>query len=217
MNQPVVVLDPGHNGGNGANARAINRPVPAGRGATKPCNTTGTSTNSGYTEHAFTLDVARKVNAALTAKGIRVVMTRQDDDGIGPCVDERAKIGNSAGAAAVVSIHADGSNSSGAKGFHVAYSSPPLNDQQGAPSRKLTEALRTGMLAAGFPTANYIGHDGEAPRADLAGLNLSTRPSALVECGNMRNPDEAASMSTSDGRQKYADAITAGILKFLNR
>ncbi|GAA1991989.1 hypothetical protein GCM10009754_83560 [Amycolatopsis minnesotensis] len=217
MNQPVVVLDPGHNGGNGTNARAINRQVPAGRGETKPCNTTGTSTNAGYAEHAFTLDVARKVNAALTVRGIRVVMTRQDDDGIGPCVDERAKIGNSAGAAAVVSIHADGSNSAGAKGFHVAYSSPPLNEQQGAPSRKLTGALRGGMLAAGFPTATYIGSDGEAPRSDLAGLNLSTRPSALVECGNMRNSGEAASMSTSDGRQKYADAITAGILKFLGR
>src|SRR4051812_17283968 len=38
----VVVLDPGHNGGNAAHAAQINKLVPAGRGQTKPCNTTGT-------------------------------------------------------------------------------------------------------------------------------------------------------------------------------
>src|SRR5436190_5071122 len=54
----VVVLDPGHNGGNGSHPAEINRQVPAGRGKTKPCNTTGTATNAGYPEHAFTWYVA---------------------------------------------------------------------------------------------------------------------------------------------------------------
>src|SRR5438093_4267119 len=45
----VVVLDPGHNGGNASNPGIINKQVPAGRGQTKPCNTTGTATNAGYT------------------------------------------------------------------------------------------------------------------------------------------------------------------------
>ena len=40
---------------------AINRPVPAGRGRTKPCNTTGTATNAGYPEHEFTWAVAPAV------------------------------------------------------------------------------------------------------------------------------------------------------------
>ena len=86
----VVVLDPGHNGGNGSHPAEINRPVPAGRGQTKPCNTTGTATNAGYPEHAFTFDVAQRVGEALAAKGIRVVYTRQNDSGVGPCVDRRA-------------------------------------------------------------------------------------------------------------------------------
>ncbi|MFC3454516.1 N-acetylmuramoyl-L-alanine amidase [Amycolatopsis speibonae] len=211
----VVVLDPGHNGGNSGRPGEINKQVPAGRGRTKPCNTTGTATNSGYSEHAFTWDVSQRVAQALAAKGIRVVLTRQNDTGVGPCVDERAAIGNDAQADAVVSIHADGSNSAGAHGFHVAYSAPPLNAQQGAPSMKLATALRDGIRAGGFPTSTYLGSNGLAPRADLGGLNLSTRPAALVECGNMRNADEAAAMSSEEGRQQYAAVIAKAIEDYL--
>ncbi|GAB3720278.1 N-acetylmuramoyl-L-alanine amidase [Amycolatopsis oliviviridis] len=213
----VVVLDPGHNGGNASKPGEINKQVPAGRGKTKPCNTTGTSTNSGYSEHAFTWDVSQRISQALTAKGIRVVLTRQNDTGVGPCVNERAAIGNDAQADAVVSIHADGSNSAGAHGFHVAYPAPPLNPQQGEPSVKLATALRDGIRAGGFPTSNYLGSNGLAPRADLGGLNLSTRPSALVECGNMRNSDEAAAMSSEEGRQQYAAVIAKAIEDYLAR
>ncbi|OOC04220.1 N-acetylmuramoyl-L-alanine amidase [Amycolatopsis azurea] len=213
----VVVLDPGHNGGNASKPGEINKQVPAGRGKTKPCNTTGTSTNSGYSEHAFTWDVSQRIAQALTAKGIRVVLTRQNDTGVGPCVNERAAIGNDAQADAVVSIHADGSNSAGAHGFHVAYPAPPLNAQQGEPSVKLATVLRDGIRAGGFPTSTYLGSNGLAPRADLGGLNLSTRPSALVECGNMRNADEAAAMSSEEGRQQYAAVIAKAIEDYLAR
>ncbi|WP_205624243.1 N-acetylmuramoyl-L-alanine amidase [Amycolatopsis vancoresmycina] len=211
----VVVLDPGHNGGNAAHPAEINRPVPAGRGQTKPCNTTGTATNAGYPEHAFTFDVAQRVGKALADKGIRVVYTRQNDTGVGPCVDRRAAIGNEADADAVVSIHADGSEAAGATGFHVAYSSPALNAAQGAPSTRLAQTLRDTLRTSGFTTANYIGGNGLSARADLAGLNLSTRPAALVECGNMRNAAEAARMTSADGRQQYAAAIAAAIEAYL--
>ncbi len=211
----VVVLDPGHNGGNASKPREITKQVPAGRGKTKPCNTTGTATNSGYPEHAFTWDVSQRITEALTAKGIRVVLTRRDDTGVGPCVDERAAIGNEAQADAVVSIHADGSNSAGAHGFHVAYSAPPLNAQQGEPSTRLATALRDGIRAGGFPTSTYLGSNGLAPRNDLGGLNLSTRPAALVECGNMRNADEAAAMASEEGRQNYAAVIAKAIEGYL--
>jgi N-acetylmuramoyl-L-alanine amidase len=212
----VVVLDPGHNGGNASNPAQINKQVPAGRGQVKACNTTGTATNAGYTEHAFTWDVSVRVRDALTAKGIKVVMTRPNDTGVGPCVDQRAAVGNSAGAAAVVSIHADGSTSPGAHGFHIAYSAPPLNAAQGEPSTRLARTLRDGLQSAGFATSTYIGSQGLSPRNDLGGLNLSERPAALVECGNMRNAEEAAVLSSPAGRQRYADAITAAILTYLS-
>jgi N-acetylmuramoyl-L-alanine amidase len=212
----VVVLDPGHNGENASHPSEINKLVPAGRGDEKACNTTGTSTNAGYSEHAFNFDVAVRVRAILAAKGYHVVMTRSNDTGVGPCVNERAAVGNSAGAAAVVSIHGDGSTSSGAHGFHVEYSSPPLNAEQGPPSVRLATVLRDTVRSAGFTTANYIGKSGLFARPDLGGLNLSVRPTALIECGNMRNAADAATMTSSTGRQRIANAIAAGIIAYVN-
>jgi N-acetylmuramoyl-L-alanine amidase len=46
----IVFLDPGHNG---ANDSSINRQVTNGRGGTKECQTTGTTTDNGYPEHTF--------------------------------------------------------------------------------------------------------------------------------------------------------------------
>ena len=210
----TVVLDPGHNGASAAHPTEINRPVPNGRGGTKPCNTTGTSTNSGYPEHAFTWDVALRVRDALTARGVRVVLTRPDDAGVGPCVNDRAAIANRAGAKAVVSIHADGAAPHG-HGFHVAYSDPPLNDSQRAPSRTLAEALAKALRDGHFSTSNYVGSNGLNPRSDLAGLNLAKIPAALVECANMRNPEEVMLISTPAGRARYATAIANGIMVWL--
>jgi N-acetylmuramoyl-L-alanine amidase len=210
----VVVLDPGHNGGNAGAPAEINRQVPDGRGGTKACNTTGTATDAGYPEHAFTFDVARRVAGRLTARGIRVVLTRTDDRGVGPCVDVRGRAGERNGADAVVSIHADGA-APGGRGFHVAYSDPPLNDVQRGPAHVLATDLRDSLRQGGFPPSTYIGRDGLSPRVDLAGLNLATRPTALVECANMRNPGEAAVVSSEAGRDRYAAAIADGILRFL--
>ncbi|MFD3701880.1 N-acetylmuramoyl-L-alanine amidase [Nocardia sp. NPDC058658] len=211
----TVVLDPGHNGGNGDHPAQINAKVPDGRGGTKACNTTGTSAASGYAEHEFTWDVTQRVRDLLAAQGVRVILTRADDSGVGPCVDERAAIANQSGADAVVSIHADGNTGAGAHGFHIAYSEPPLNPVQAEEGTRLAIALRDAMVSGGAVPSTYVGSAGLDPRADLAGLNLAERPSALVECGNMRSATDAELIETPAGRARYAELITAGILAFL--
>ena len=65
----VIAIDPGHNGGNAKHPDEINRQVPDGRGGTKACNTTGTSTNSDYPEADFTWAVAKKLEKSLTDAG----------------------------------------------------------------------------------------------------------------------------------------------------
>ena len=210
----TVVLDPGHNGGNAAHPAQINRPIPTGRGGTKPCNTTGTSTDAGYSEHAFAWAVTLDVRDVLSRNGVNVVLTRENDDGVGPCANDRAGIANQAGAAAMVSIHADGA-SPGSHGFHVIVADPPLNPSQGAPSTALAKAVIAALRSGGFPPSDYTGADGLSPRPDLAGLNFAEVPAVIVECGNMRNPDESAAMSDSAGRRRYAEAIAAGILAWL--
>ncbi|MEQ3551040.1 N-acetylmuramoyl-L-alanine amidase [Pseudonocardia nematodicida] len=211
---PVVLLDPGHNGGNAAATAEINRPVPDGRGGTKSCNTTGTASDAGYPEHAFNWDLAQRVRTRLEAAGLRVVLTRPDDDGVGPCVDERGAAGGRAGAAAAVSLHADGA-APAARGFHVAHADPAVH--AGPESSRLATALRDALRDGSFPPADYIGQDGLDGRDDLAGLNLSTVPTALVEAGNMRNAEEARLLADPAGRERYAEAISAGVLAFLGR
>jgi N-acetylmuramoyl-L-alanine amidase len=207
----VVVIDPGHNGSNDA---SINRQVPTGRGGTKDCQTSGTATNTGYMEHSFTWDTALRLRAELNALGVRTALARNDDTGLGPCVDARANMENSLHPNAIVSIHADGGPASG-RGFHVNYSAPPLNQAQSGPSVQFARIMRDQMQASGIPPATYIGQNGLYGRSDLAGLNLAQYPSILVECGNMKNPVDSALMESPDGRQKYADALTRGVAGFL--
>lgn len=117
-----VVLDPGHNAGNGAAAATIARPVDDGRGGTKACNTTGTATRDGYAEHAFTYDVADRTRALLEAAGATVTLTR-GPTGVGPCVDVRGRSANDADL--LVSLHGNGSESSAPHGFFAIVVATP--------------------------------------------------------------------------------------------
>jgi N-acetylmuramoyl-L-alanine amidase len=211
----VVVLDPGHNGANAAHPEIINRQVPAGFGQYKACNTPGTATAGGYPEHAFTFDVAQRVARILAGRGVRALLTRRSDTGVGPCVNDRAAFGNRYQAAAVVSIHADGHV--GGHGFHVIEAArPPAGAATAAVSHRLAVAVHDRYAAeSGFAPSTYVGSDGYDPRTDLAGLNLSTRPAVFLECGNMRDPDDADRMTSAAGRQRVAHAIADGILAFL--
>ena len=207
----IVFLDPGHNGSNDA---SISRQVPTGRGGTKDCQASGTSTDDGYPEHTFTWDTTLRIRQALTALGVRTAMSRGDDTGLGPCVDERAAMANAISPNAVVSIHADGGPPTG-RGFHVLYSAPPLNAAQAGPSVQFAKVMRDNLAGSGIPPATYIGSSGLNPRADIAGLNLAQFPSILVELGNMKSPVDSALMKTEAGRQRYADAVVRRIVAFL--
>lgn len=212
----MVVLDPGHNGGNASNPEALRQQVPAG-GFTKDCNTTGTETNAGYPEHAFAWDVALRARALLQARGVKVVLTRPDDVSFGPCVDHRAAIANAAHAAAVVSIHADGGPSTGT-GFHVIVpGEAPDHGNRAvlAPSKALGLAVRASFHQL-EPYANYLaGGDGLDQRSDLAGLNLARAPSVFIECANMRGAADAARTVDPAWRQQAAQRIADGVLAYL--
>ncbi|GAA2475818.1 N-acetylmuramoyl-L-alanine amidase [Actinocorallia cavernae] len=217
----VVVIDPGHNVDNFRHTAEINRQVDVGNGR-KECDTTGTSTNDGYAEARFTLDVAHRLRALLERQGATVRLTH-DERGPdwGPCVDERAEIGNKAHADAAISIHADGAPV-GDRGFHVIL--PGAVHAGGAdtrpivgPSRDLGERVASDFRrVTGEPPSNYIGH-GTAldTRTDLGGLNLSTVPKVFIECGNMRDGTDAALLTSGSWRQKAAQGMSEGIVSFL--
>lgn len=212
----VVVVNPGHNGHNYLASSVINALVPAGRGRVKACDTTGTQTDAGYSEAAFNWDVSLRLRALLLAQGARVVLTRDSNTGVGPCVNVRAAIGNRAHADAVLSIHADGGPADG-RGFQVIYA-PDLGDTAPiyAASLRFAHAIQAALVASAiFPPSTYVGQDGYSVRDDLAGLNLSTRPAIFVELGNMRNSVDAAIQTSAGDRQRIAAALDAGLVRFL--
>jgi N-acetylmuramoyl-L-alanine amidase len=215
----VVVVDPGHQLGNHNYPRQINRLVPSGDGR-KPCNTTGTSTNGGYPEATFTWQVARRVRARLLWLGAKVIMTRHSNrqDRWGPCVNVRGRTGNGR-ADLEVSIHGDGTYAAGARGFHVIYASnvKPTRDTFRA-SRRYAVSTRNMLTKAGFKRSTYVG-GGTAldMRHDLATLNLSSKPTCLVELGNMRNAADARLMTSPRARHRYALALVAGMRAYLHR
>ncbi|WP_240968361.1 N-acetylmuramoyl-L-alanine amidase [Streptomyces sp. HNM0575] len=216
----TVVIDPGHNPNNRKHAAAINRSVSIGTGR-KECDTTGTATASGYSEAEFTLDLARRVRAGLRAKGATVELTHNGRRPWGPCVDARARAGNQADADAVVSLHADGAPA-GRRGFHVIL---PESVNEGVadtrpivgPSRTLGHQLADSFRRfTGSKPASYAG-DGEGTdtRADLGGLNLSRVPKVFLECGNMRDPRDAADLTDRGWRVRAARGVVEGISDYL--
>ena len=215
---PLVLINPGHNGQDAAHPEIINQPINAGFGKTKACETTGTTTNGGYPEHAFNWDVGLRVRDLLRAHGVRVIMTRSSDDGVGPCANVRAQLGNRPDVAAQVSIHADGAASSG-HGFHVCEDSrQPAGPAIAEQSHRLTVAVHQALLnGSGMTVSSYLGQDGYLPRDDLTGLNLAMRPATFLEIGNMRNAGDAAIQTSTAGRQRIAVAVATGILAYLGR
>jgi N-acetylmuramoyl-L-alanine amidase len=214
----VIVIDPGHQLGNGRHLAQIDKLVPDGNG-NKPCNTTGTATNAGYPEATFAWRVATRIRAQLRRLGAKVLMTRTSNSASawGPCVDQRGRRGNKAHADLKLSIHGDGTFARGAHGFHVIYAPDRGRTADTyAASRRYALATRTAMERAGFSPATYVaGGTGLDVRSDLGTLNLSNMATVMVECGNMRDRGDAARMTSARGQAAYAKALVTGIRTYL--
>ncbi len=212
----VVAIDPGHNPNNWKHLVEIDKPVPAG-GFLKACDTTGTESANGYTEAAFNFDVATRLARILKAAGATVVLTRTAHTPWGPCINQRAAIGNKAHADAAISIHADGAPQDG-RGFDVIY--PPntgITRRIATASKRLAIDVRNAYAAeTTMPPATYVGRNGLDARTDLGGLDLSTVPKVFIETGNMHNPTDAALLESPAFRQRAANALAHGLEKFVH-
>ena len=209
----VVGIDPGHNGANYTDPTAIDQPIFNGR-SSEACDTTGTETDSGYTEATFNFNVAQNLAADLRAEGAQVVLTRDSNSGVGPCVTQRATIINDAHAAVAIDIHADGGPSSG-RGFTIL---EPVadgpNDAVIAASALLARDLRASFLSGtGMPVSTYDGTDGLAPATTWP---ASTWPpsrrssSSAATCATPPTPGCSSPRPSSRPRRRaMAGAITS--------
>jgi N-acetylmuramoyl-L-alanine amidase len=211
----TIVVDPGHNA---IWTKALRRPVPAGNGRTKACNSSGTATNDGWGEHAYNWVQAQALVRQLEDRGAKIVLTRLDDNGSGPCVNLRAAAANTNNADLIISIHADGSFTGGARGYHIIVSTT----MDGGPavertSLRLAREVRRRMDTTEMPRSTYIGAGTAfSPRTDIATLNLSEHPGVMMEMGNMRNADDVALLRSKEFRRAAAVALAEAAVAVLD-
>ena len=193
----TVILDPGHGG-----------------------KDPGAKSQSGGSEAAYTMAVARRLKAMLEAQHFKVVMTRDKDNFLS--LQKRVDIANAVQERAIfISIHFN-SGSKHASGIETFTLSPPGVAHYGRGVRASDKKLRAGNLhdSANIALATAIhgsvlrrlaGHpvDRGIKRARFNVLSGVEHPAILLEGGFMSHAVESKSISTA----AYQDALARGIVE----
>jgi N-acetylmuramoyl-L-alanine amidase len=212
--------------------------VDAGHGG----HDTGTIGPNGVMEKDVVLDVARKLGKLLETKlGAEVVYTRDDDTFIP--LETRTAIANKEQADMFISIHANSSSDTTARGVETYYlnfttsrdalevaarensvSEESIHELQDlvkkiALKEKIEESQEFAAdvqhaLVQGLNSPNF-GNRGvkKAPFVVLIGANM---PSILTEIAFLSNSAEEKKLKTSQYRQRIAEAIYKGISKYIS-
>lgn len=187
---PVIVIDPGHGGSAAVSGSSAN-------------NATGPN---GLLEKDLTLDLARRVRAALPR--LNVVLTRDADTNLG--LADRAAVAKNLAAAAFVSIHLNGDASAAVDGSEAFVATAASAD-----SRLLARAVLDRVLAV-----TGVRDRGVKDR-DL-GVLLPARHAAgtaatLLEVAFLTNTAQAARLADDGYKQQVAEAIAGGVRDFMGR
>jgi N-acetylmuramoyl-L-alanine amidase len=201
---PLVAIDPGHGGGD---VGAIGR-IPAGTVTGLPSR--GAQGGKLY-EKDVNLDIARRLNDILVARGYPTLMTRTIDKGAGdaPYRTERADLrkrvamANAAGADLFISIHA---NAAPAR-FH------------GTETYRFYATGTAGRLLARSIHQEVVFRNGLADRgvktAGFYVLKYTSMPAVLLETGFVTNRNEAQLLAQPEFRARIAEGLGAGIDRYV--
>jgi len=212
----LVVIDPGHGGKDaGACGRFLK-------------------------EKEINLAIALELGRYLTARGVRVAYTREDDRFIP--LDERAMIANKAGADLFVCIHTNATRSGTARGFELYYVDDKYSSSERAkwlrglsiPARygcrgRQDELIRTIvysiLLEEGKVASRELvesvkrSMDAVTASPNRGGrpgpwrvMRLVHMPHVFVEVGFVSNPEEERQLSSLSYRRSLGEAIGKGIL-----
>jgi N-acetylmuramoyl-L-alanine amidase len=155
---------------------------------------------NGLLEKKLSLDVAKRLETALKARGVRTVMTRSTDKTVS--LDARVALANRYRNSVFVCIHFNANRNRTISGIETFYRS--------ASGRVLARAIQRSL------DARVTGINRGVCYADYKVLRETRMPAALVECGFISNRTEAARCATAAHRQKLAEAIASGILAARN-
>ena len=203
----IICIDPGH-----TTAKSSKKePMAPNSSEMKAAIVSGTSGKT-MTEEQLVLKVGLKLQKALEAKGVDVVMTRTTSDASITNID-RAEIANKAGADLAIRIHADGIEDSSVKGMSMLVPGDKYIKDAGlvSASRRAGEIV----LAEAVKTTGAKNR-GISVRNDMTGFNWSEVPVILIEMGFMTNAEEDKLLCTEDYQDKIVEGIVNGLEKYFS-
>jgi N-acetylmuramoyl-L-alanine amidase len=165
-------------------------------------------------EKDINLDVARELQRILEGWGARVVMTRTDDSHFSTDIDEdlqaRVNVVNRHAPDLFVSIHANGADNAGARGFEVWV--PVPRDARGLASRDLAKAI-LGELGTVWRSDDR----GVKDEKNLRVLRGTKCPAVLVELEFVSNPQAERQLAQRETRLKLAAALADAVRRWVLR
>lgn len=191
-------------------------------------------------EKVVVLSIAKKLREKLTAKGYKVLLTREDNTFL--ALKGRTQFATQNRADLFISIHANANKNSKANGIETyyldvastdkaaegiaarenadsGYSIQELNtllkglvqESKSADSQRLATAVQKELIRATGAVDRGVKH---ARFVVLIGTSV---PAILVETGFISNPTEGKNLMSAAYQQKIAGAIALGIDKFLGK
>lgn len=166
-------------------------------------------------EKNINLSIAIMVKELLELNDIKVVMTREDDNGLYSSSDrnkknadlkKRVEIIDEINPSLVVSIHQNSYSDSKIKGAQVFY------HKKSNEGKTLAETLQTQLVDSLDKTNHRIAKSNESYYM----LKKTECPLVIVECGFLSNPTEAELLISEEYQQKVAWAIHLGIIQYIN-
>ncbi|WP_301109028.1 N-acetylmuramoyl-L-alanine amidase [Sporosarcina sp.] len=175
--------------------------VDAGHGGHDP----GTG-NSGKTEKAITLNVAKKLEAKLKNAGAKVLMARTSDKY--HSLEERTEFAKKNYAETFISIHVNSAGSS-AKGTETYYDSS--SNPNGTESRDLATFIQRNIVQK----ANMVDRGVKNNRFYV--IRNNNVAAVLVELGFLTNSSDYAKLTSEKYANIYADAIYQGVYQYYSK
>jgi len=174
-----IVLDPGHGGDD---------PGFVGPGGTR--------------EDDVCLAIAHSVEAALTAAGTQVFLTRRPGDG--PPEAERATLANTLDADLFIALHVGGAEPSarGAAAFYFGHERFHSETGMHVANLLLEQVCALGLI------------DGRTHAKTFPVLRETRMPAVVLESGYITNPDEERLLADPHFQQQLAGAIAEGLRRF---
>ena len=162
-------------------------------------------------EYDINLLVAQKVKDLLSKDNYQVELTRTEN-AVKMTNSERAMVANALSADLYISIHA--SDPGNKKGITVVCETEdnPYNFKNYRNSRLLADTI-LGSLADKTNATNYQVKESD----ELMGINWCTVPNAIVEIGNINNPDDDKKLADESYQDKVAEGIVSGIESYFSQ